>query len=159
MSKVEELAEFFVIGLAERTSNRREISGQGIIGRQWARLYAEGLLQQIPNRIDNDVIAVYADYAGDHTSEYTFLLGARVSSIEQVPKAMIARRIPRASYARIETERGPVQQVVVAAWQKIWSMSQGELGGERAYLADFEVYGAEASDPQNAQVRIYVGLK
>ena len=89
MSKVEELAEFFVIGLAERTSNRREISGQGIIGRQWARLYAEGLLQQIPNRIDNDVIAVYADYAGDHTSEYTFLLGARVSSIEQVPKGMI----------------------------------------------------------------------
>lgn len=160
MSKtIVEIPEFFIIGLAERTSNRREISGQGIIGQQWARLYAEGFLQQIPNRVDNDIIAVYADYAGDHTSEYTFLLGGRVSRIEQVPERMIARRIPGASYAVVETERGPVQQVVVAAWQKIWSMSQGELGGERAYLADFEVYGAEASDPQNAQVRIYVGLK
>jgi predicted transcriptional regulator YdeE len=158
-AEIVEGPEFFVIGLAERTSNRREISGLGIIGRQWARLYAEGLLQQIPNRVDNDVIAVYADYAGDHTSEYTFLLGARVSSIEQVPERMIARRIPAAKYVMVETERGPVQQVVVAAWQKIWSTSPEELGGERAYRADFEVYGAEASDPQNSQVRIFVGLK
>jgi predicted transcriptional regulator YdeE len=72
---------------------------------------------------------------------------------------MIARRIPAAKYVMVETERGPVQQVVVAAWQKIWSTSPEELGGERAYRADFEVYGAEASDPQNSQVRIFVGLK
>jgi predicted transcriptional regulator YdeE len=154
-----ELAEFYVIGIAERTSNRREITGEGIIGRQWARLFAEGLLRQIPNREDSDIVAVYADYAGDHTSEYTFLLGARVSSIVPVPEGMVAKRIPAAKYSVVTSERGPVQQVVVAAWQKIWSMSAEELGGERAFLADFEVYGAEASDPQNAQVRIFVGLK
>jgi predicted transcriptional regulator YdeE len=159
MSRVEHIPEFFLIGIAGRTSNKREITGDGVIGTYWGKLYAEGVLDRIPSRADSNIIAAYSDYTGDHTSEYTFLLGAKVSSIEVVPTELVAKRIPAGRYAVITTERGPVQQVVVAAWQKIWAMSPVELGAERAYLTDFEVYGSEAADPQNAQVRICVGLK
>jgi len=38
-------------------------------------------------------------------------------------------------------------------------MSREVLGGERAYKADYEVYDQRATDPQNAQLEIRVGLR
>ena len=49
--------------------------------------------------------------------------------------------------------------IVVEAWQKIWQMSDSELGGVRSYIADFEIYDERAFDPQNAVVDIYIGIK
>jgi predicted transcriptional regulator YdeE len=151
--------EFFAIGIAARTTNEREISGKGVIGNFWGKLFSEQLLEKIPNRTDPGVVAAYTDYAGDHTGEYTFLLGARVSEINNVPEGMIAKRIPAGRYAVITTDRGLVSQVVMAGWQKIWSLSPEELGGHRAYLTDFEIYDQRASNPQDSQVDIYIGLK
>jgi predicted transcriptional regulator YdeE len=154
-----EIDEFLVVGLAGRTNNKREATGVGIIGAQWNQLFADHVLDRIPNRADFGIVAVYTDYAGDHTGEYTFLLGTRVRDLSQVPDGLMAKRIPAGRYAALTTDKGPVAQVVIAAWQKIWSLPPDELGGERAYQADFEIYDERATDPQNSQVDIYIGLK
>ena len=59
----------------------------------------------------------------------------------------------------LTTDRGPTAKVVPEAWARIWSLSKSQLGGDRAYKTDFELYGPEAANPQNAQVQIHVGLK
>jgi predicted transcriptional regulator YdeE len=50
-------------------------------------------------------------------------------------------------------------EVVIDAWQKIWKMTSDDFDGDRAYIADFEVYDQRASNPDNASLDIYIGLK
>lgn len=38
-------------------------------------------------------------------------------------------------------------------------MSANDLGGERVYIADFEIYDQRAADPSNAIADIYIGIK
>ena len=159
MTKPVEVDEFFVVGIAARTSNQREMSGQGVIGKQWERLFAEHLLANIPNRADSSIYAVYSDYEVDHTGEYTFLLGAKARDGSVVPDGMIAKRVPAGTYAVVTSEHAPVVEAVVGAWKKIWSASPSDLGGERSFQTDFELYDERATDPQNSQVDIYLGLK
>jgi predicted transcriptional regulator YdeE len=76
------------------------------------------------------------------------------------PGGMVLKKIPAGNYAVIASERGPVAKVVPTAWQQIWSLEdKSQLGSERSYRADFELYDERASDPQNSQVDIYIGVK
>jgi len=119
----------------------------------------ERLLQKIPNRTDANIIALYTDYASDKDGDYSFVLGAKVTDGGQVPSGMVLKRIPAGRYAVLTSDKGPVNVVVPSAWKRIWSMSREVLGGERAYKADYEVYDQRATDPQNAQLEIRVGLR
>lgn len=159
MTKATEVSEFYVVGIAARTSNQLEMSGQGVIGKQWERLFSEHVLSNIPNRVDSNIYAIYTDYTTEQGVEYTFLLGAKTRDSSQVADGMIAKRVPAGKYAVVTSERAPVVEAVVGAWKKIWSLSPGQLGGERAFDTDFELYDERATDPQNSQVDIYIGLK
>jgi predicted transcriptional regulator YdeE len=139
MTKTAQVAEFFVVGIAARTSNEREMSGQGVIGKHWERLFNEHVLANIPNRVDSNIYAIYADYATDHNGDYTFLLGAKTRDGSQVPDGMIAKRVPAGKYAVVTSDRAPVIEAVVGAWRKIWSATPADLGGERAFQTDFEL--------------------
>ena len=89
--KVVEQDEFTVVGIAARTSNAKEMTADGVIGKQWGRLIGI-FVSKIPNKSDQSIVAVYTDYASDHNGDYTFLLGARVTSDSDVPTGMVARR-------------------------------------------------------------------
>ena len=157
--KVVGQAGFMVVGIAVRTSNAKEMTADGVIGKQWGRFMAEGLPGKIPNRADKEIVAVYTDYAGDHDGEYTFLLGARVTSDASVPAGMVAKKIPAGRYAVFTSEKGPAAKVVPELWMRINSLPKSAVGGDRVYGADFEIYDARASDPQNLQVDVYVGIR
>ena len=151
--------DFHVVGVAAWTTNAKEMSGTGVIGPLWQRVMAEQLIEKIPNRVGSDIIAVYTDYASDANGEYTFILGTRVKSDTFVPEGMIIRRIPAGRYAVFTSQQGPSWKVVPELWQKIWSTPASEMGGERSYNADFEIYDDRARDPQNAVVDVCVGIK
>ena len=152
-------AEFTVVGIAARTSNAREATAAGVIGKQWGRFMKEGILATIPNKVDSAIVAVYTDYASDKDGEYTYLLGARVKSDHDIPDGMVARRVPAGRYAVFTSEKGPAARVVAETWKRIWSAPKSAPGGNRAFKADFEVYDERAADPQNMQVDVYVGIK
>ena len=38
-------------------------------------------------------------------------------------------------------------------------MSSNDFGGERTYVADFEIYDQRAVDPANTSLDIYIGIK
>jgi predicted transcriptional regulator YdeE len=150
---------FTVMGIAARTSNAKEMTADGVIGKQWSRFFQDGIMARIPNKADQSIIAVYTDYSSDKNGEYTFLLGAKVTSDADVLAGMVARKIPAGRYAVFTTEKGPGPKVVPEAWMKINSLPTSAVGGDRVYRADFELYDERATDPQNLQADVYVGIK
>jgi predicted transcriptional regulator YdeE len=140
--RFEQVEEFQVAGVAARTSNAMEMTSGGVIPKLWGKV-APGA----------DIIALYTDYESDEHGEYTFVLGSGTGS-----DGLAVKTVPAGKYAVFTSERGPVQKVVIETWQRIWSElpSASKL---RSYVADFEVYGQSASDPANAVVDIYVGVK
>jgi predicted transcriptional regulator YdeE len=156
--KVEEQKSFSVIGLAVRTNNKQEATGQGEIPKLWQRFMQQGTADKSPNRAEQNLIVVYTDYESDETGEYTYLIGSRVTSTADVPAGLTLKEVPAGSYAILESEKGPAPVVVSKIWQQIWSISPKDLGGQRAFQADYEVY-PPGYDPQNVQVTLHIGLK
>ena len=62
-------------------------------------------------------------------------------------------------YAKFTNLPGPMPSVCIDMWQNIWKMKASELGGERAYIADFEVYDERSVDHNNVVLDIYIGIK
>jgi predicted transcriptional regulator YdeE len=158
--RVVEQQEFSVVGIQVRTSNAKEITGSGAIPKQWEKFFKEGIADKIPNKVDSTVYAVYTGYASDYNGEYDFIIGMKVSRLSDVPPGMVAKKIPGGKYAVVTSAKGPVAKVVPQAWQRVYSLDDNnQLGGARAYKADFELYDQRSQNPQDSQVDLYVGLK
>ena len=147
---------FLVTGIEVRTTNERELSGKGAIGALWERLMKDNLVESIPHRVDNRIIAVYSDYASGKDGEYSYLLGARVSSLKPAPDGMASRHIVAGDYAMFTAKGRPPAEMVVDIWKRIWSLETGNKLA-RAYRTDFEIY-SDAANPADTLVDVYVGL-
>jgi predicted transcriptional regulator YdeE len=150
---------FMVVGVSARTSNAKEASGEGVIGKQWDRFMKEGLLGKIPDKVDSEIVVVYSDYESDANGPYDYTIGAKVNSISKIPPRMVAKKVPAGRYAVFTSEKGFVGKVVPETWSRIWDVPKSVMGGDRAYQADFEIYDQRAADREHAQVDIYVGIK
>ncbi|MEO1413221.1 MAG: WYL domain-containing protein, partial [Bacteroidota bacterium] len=84
------IESFYVVGIAVRT---KKANGQAErdIPALWERFLREGVADRITDKLDPTVYAVYTDYEGDHTQDYTFLIGCRVVDLEGVPEGMTGR--------------------------------------------------------------------
>jgi predicted transcriptional regulator YdeE len=158
MSRANLDTPFYVAGYLVRTNNADEAAGKSKIGPLWQRFMQEDLGAQIPNRADLGLVVVYSHYASDENGDYDYLLGARVTSVDNFPAGLTWRRVEPGPYAIIRTDKGPMPGVLQATWAHIWKMTSAELGGKRAYLTDYEVYDQRSIDPQKAQVEIHLGL-
>lgn len=154
MNTIHQQETFTIIGIEARTNNANEKGPNGIISKQWEKFIKGNLLEVIPNKSDSSVIAGYTEYASDHNGDYTFVLGVRVTSTNQIPAGMVVKHIPAGKYEVFTSQKGPVWEVVLALWVKIWNSES-----IRAYKFDYEVYDQRASDPANATVDVHIGLR
>jgi predicted transcriptional regulator YdeE len=158
--KIVEVPAFSVIGIRVRTNNAKETAAGGVIPSQWEKFFEEGIANKIPHKIGPTIYAVYTNYASDHNGDYDFLIGLKVSSVSEIPLGMAAVKVPSGRYAIVPSATGPVSQVVPQAWQRVYSLDDAkQLGGTRAYKADFELYDQRSQNPQSSQVDLYIGLK
>jgi predicted transcriptional regulator YdeE len=158
--KIIEQPEFSIIGIQVRTANAKEMTGQGAIPKQWSKFNKERIADKIPHKVDSTIYAVYTNYASDYNGEYDFIIGMKVSSASDIPAGMVAKKVPSGKFAVITTAKGPVEKVVPQAWQHAYSLDNShQLGGARAYRADFELYDQRSQNPQDAQVDLYIGLR
>lgn len=149
--KTQTLPGFFVAGLSARTNNVHESSGIGKIAEIWGKFMQSNTGGSLTGKIGDEVYAVYSDYESDHSGDYTFLLGFKVSLLNDLPLGITGVEIPGGDYAVVTSAEGPPQQVVPATWFEIWN--DKELEEVRSYKADFERYGNQA------QVDIYLGIR
>jgi len=157
--QVSQVQGFTVVGITGRTNNANEMTPSGIIGKLWGRLMQENLLTKIPDRVDENIVAVYTDYASDKDGDYTFVIGAKVSQDSEIPAGMIGTKVATGKYADFTSERGPANRVVPELWQTINSLAKNVPGGDRVYHSDFEVYDQRARNPQDAIVDVFVGIR
>jgi predicted transcriptional regulator YdeE len=157
--KILQVQSFTVVGVTGRTNNANEMTPAGAIGKLWGRLMQENLLGKIPNRADENIVAVYTDYASDKDGDYTYVLGAKVNQDAEIPAGMIAKQIMTGKYAVFTSERGPASKVVPETWQMINNLPKTVPGGDRTYKSDFEVYDERARNPVDAVVDVYIGTR
>jgi predicted transcriptional regulator YdeE len=150
---------FYVAGLWGRTNNAAEYSKHGKIGQLWGQFLKSDFRRSLPNRIGDEVYAVYTDYESDHTGDYTFVVGHRVSTATDLGNRFVTVQIPDGEYAVITSELGPAAQIVPAVWQKISALTPEELSGIRSYRCDFELYDHRSQNPNLAQIDVFLGLQ
>lgn len=148
---------FTVIGISTRTSNAQEMTADAQIPKMWQRLTNENLLAQIPNRVDDRVLALYTDYENGKNGLYTYILGAKVSSKKNLPPGFVAREVASGQYAMFTAQGGPAAEMTVDLWKHIWSLEKPG-GLVRAYRTDYEVHYGLAQDAAKSRVDVYVGL-
>jgi predicted transcriptional regulator YdeE len=147
------LEPFKIIGISIRTTNENGQSAKDI-PLLWQKLMNENILTNIPNKIDNTIYSVYTDYEKDFTKPYTTLLGCKVNSLDIIPEGMVGYSFDGGVYKKFIAKGDLSKGVVINEWNKIWTMDLN-----RAYIADFEIYGEKSQDAQNAEVDILIALK
>lgn len=150
-----------LVGLATRTRNQDEMNpATAKIGPLIADYFSHGVANTMLHRVNPGItFSVYTDYESDHQGEYTYFVGEEVSSFDDIPDGLRFITIPASDYQCFTTSAGQMPAIVIEAWQHIWQMDAQALGGERTYIADFEVYDERAIDPNHAEVDIYIGVK
>ncbi|HEX7757388.1 MAG TPA: GyrI-like domain-containing protein [Niabella sp.] len=147
------IQKFSVIGISARTTNENGQAGQDI-PTLWDKFTSEGILEKIPNKIDNSIYCIYTEYEKDHTKPYTTILGCKVSDLQTVPEGMVGKTFDEANYTKIVAKGKISQGMVFNEWRKIWNSNL-----DRTFTADFEVYDEKAQNPENAEVDIFIAIK
>jgi predicted transcriptional regulator YdeE len=126
---------FAVMGREARTTNTREMNGEGVIGKMWSG--------SIPSLAE--IVVVYSDYESDKDGAYNYLLGTKTGP------ALARREVQKGEYILLRFEGPVTPEATVGLWRQVWDLErQGKI--ERAYATDFELYG-------DTGFELYVGIK
>lgn len=155
------LAEIKLIGITARTSNAQEMNpATAKIGATMQKFFGSGMQAQIPGRKNpGRVFAVYTNYESDEHGYYTYFLGEELNDFGNIPQGFETLTIPAQTYVKFTSNPGKMPTVCIDMWQNIWKMQAADLGGKRAYIADFEVYDERSHNPEHAVLDIYLGVQ
>jgi predicted transcriptional regulator YdeE len=147
--KTEPLAQaIHVVGIELRTTNLEAVQ---TIPPHWADFAQQGVLAHIPNKLDDDVYAVYTHFenaGNDNTGIYSLVIGAAVPASAEVPAGMVRAVIPASTRVVFNVEPGRVD-LVGAKWMEIW----GHTELPKTFIAEYERYSADG------KIAISVGLQ
>lgn len=144
------LKEKTMAGLSARTNNSSPDMGQ-VIGGLWQKFYSPEFYPMIGNKASDKACGIYTDYAADEKGDYTVFVAYEVTDTAKLPEGAEVRKIPAGKYAKFIVKGNQVT-AVQEFWQELWKMDLN-----RAFVCDFEEY--QNSDPENAEIHIYIGLK
>ena len=154
------LPEIKLVGLSVRTSNTIENPASSKIGPCVQKYVEENFPAKIPHRKNKGrTFCAYSHYESDYTGEYTFYIGEEVESFGDLTEGLVSHSIPPQTYIKLTTPSGVMPDVIMKAWQDIWTMSPQELGGVRRYGTDFQIHDERALDPLHTVLDIYVGIQ
>ena len=157
-----ELPEIKLLGISCRTNNTSEMNiSTAKIAPTIQKYFQQAVGEEMPNRKNpGTTYCVYTDYESDFTGDYTYFIGEEVNFVDRsLIKQFSAITIPAQTYTKFTSKPGIMPGVCIDMWQNIWKMESEELGGKRAYLADFEVYDNGALDLSKTVLDIYLGVK
>jgi predicted transcriptional regulator YdeE len=147
------IQKFNVIGISIRTTNENGQSAKDL-ETLWGKFWGDEIQKQIPNKVNDDIYAVYTDYETDFTGPYTAIIGSPVSSLENIPEGFVGITIENAVYEKF-ISKGKMPGAVFATWMEIWQNK--DLN--RAYKADFTIHGKKYYDGDNAAVETFISVK
>ena len=153
MDKIQ-IAGFKLIGLRLNKKTTNEGGQSGIdCGNLWQKFEKENIAAQIPNKLSNEIYAVYFEYEGDHTKPFSYFIGCRVNEETEPPKNLNSLVVPEQTCSKI-VAKGKMPDCIANAWRNIWTAKL-----DRAYNYDFEIYDERSKDWSNAEVDIFLSVK
>lgn len=141
-----------IIGIAVETTNQNGQAGEDL-GKLWGRFFE--VSDQIPNKKSDQIYSVYTHYETDYQGKYTAIVGYEVTSLQRIPDGFIGKEIGGGRYEKF-IAKGEMPQAVMQSWESIWSKDE-ELN--RAYTADFEVYGEKSRNGKESEVEIFIAVE
>jgi predicted transcriptional regulator YdeE len=151
-TEIIEQPAFYITGVSVRTINQNGQSKKDMMA-LWTRFMTDNLVQQIKDRVSDDIYCVYTDYKNDYMDFYTAVLGCRVNSLEHIPNGFTGINIPAAKY-QVYSLAGKFPENVRLAWQEIWDSNVS-----RKYTVDFDLYSAGAKSFEETEVKVYLAVK
>lgn len=149
----QEIQKFYIIGISVRTTNENGQSSKDIEA-LWSRFWCEEIQNQIPNKVSDDIYAVYTDYEKDFTGPYTTIVGLPVKSLKNIPEGFVGLTIDKALYVKF-ISKGKMPEAVFNTWMEIWN----DKNLNRDYKADFTIHGKKYYDGDNAEVETFISIK
>lgn len=149
------IQKMYIVGISTRTTNQNGQSAKDIEA-LWGKFWGEEIQKQIPNKVSDEIYAVYTDYETDFTGPYTTIIGLPVSSLENIPKRFVGITIETAVYQKF-ISKGKMPEAVINTWLGIWA--NRELNAKRAYKADFTIHGQKYYDGNSAEVETFISVK
>lgn len=150
--------EYEIVSLEEKIAavfsartNNASPDMTNVIGGLWQRLYSQDGYSLIQNKVNKKAIGMYTDYSSGEKGDYTVAVGCEVTEAFDSSDGIEFRKIPAGRYAKFIV-RGNMVKAVNDFWRELWNMKL-----DRAFSCDFEEY--QNSDPDNAEIHIYIGLK
>ena len=157
------LPEIKLIGITTRTNNASLFEADPSTNKVAAtvqRYFHGGFADKINHRKKpKTTFCVYTKYESDFNGDFTYFIGEEVTSFDSIGDGFETLGIPHQTYMKLTNQAGPMPDVCIEMWKQIWGMSVSELGGERAYISDFEIYDERSVDHQNVILDIYIGIK
>lgn len=144
---------FKIIGISTRTTNKGNQSQQDL-GKLWGQFYADNVFDKIPNKVSNNILAIYTDYKSDFTDEYTTIIGVPVSTLDNIPNGLIGRKFEADNFKKF-VAKGEMPNAVVNIWVDIW---QKDKIMNRKYTYDFEIYGEKSQKREDSEVEIFLSI-
>ena len=143
--------DFKLVGLKliGKTTNQNNQSAKDC-GTLWQKFERDKIFELIPNKLSNEVYAVYFDYKGDETNSFSYFIGCKTDKSSETPKELEDLVIPSQDYTRFSA-KGVMTGCITDAWKQIWNS-----GLNRKFGFDFEVYDERSQDWSNAEVDIYI---
>jgi predicted transcriptional regulator YdeE len=149
-----ELDAIKLIGLALKTKTTNVNEQSGIdCGNLWQEFEKGKYAEMIPNKLTDEVLAVYHQYEGDNTKPFSYFIGCKVKDDTEVPAGLDTLTIAKGTYQKIEA-KGIMPDCVINAWKEIWVSDI-----PRSYKMDFEVYDERSMDWSNAEVDLYLSVQ
>lgn len=147
-------AGFTLVGLKLESKTTNEGGQSGIdCGILWQKFEKENFSDRIPNKLGDEIYAVYFDYEGDHTKPFSYFIGCKVKDTEDVPAGMTRLEIPGQEYQQI-IAKGTMPDCVANSRKAIWKSNVS-----RTFTYDFEMYDERSKDWSDATVEIYISTK
>ena len=142
---------FKLVGLKlkGKTTNQNDRSSKDC-GDLWQKFETDKIFDIIPEKLSNEVYAVYFDYEKDETSPFSYFIGCKVNKRSETPKELEELMIPAQKYKKI-TAKGIMTGCITEAWKEIWNSDI-----KRNFGFDFEVYDERSRDWSKAEVDIYI---
>lgn len=157
------LPEIKLLGITTRTNNKHLFESDPSTNKVAALVqeyFRHGLAEQMSNRKKpGTTLCVYTKYESDEHGDFTYFIGEEVTSFDESSDNFERLIIPEQHYAKFTSQPGAMPAVCIDLWKNIWKMEPAELGGNRAYVADFELYDERSIDHSNVILDLYIGIK
>lgn len=151
MTEKKDIFKLIGLRLHGKTTNQNNQSSKDC-GNLWQKFETDNVFELIPEKLSNEVYAVYFDYEKDETAPFSYFIGCKVNANAMAPEGLEELLIPAQEYQKF-TAKGVMTGCITTTWQEIW---KSDLN--RKFGFDFEVYDERSQDWNDAEVDIYVSI-